>query len=96
MNYNTAQSLGYEDPEAKRIAAQLWQIITPPQAPLASFSSEPTLPAAAAEADNDNTLKQEAEAPSEGDSRSSKEESERWSKRNIRSRANPYKGKNEK
>ena len=83
-NYSTAQSLGYEDPDAERIAAQLelrrsqgiageWQIITPPQAPVqASSSSHPTLPTTAVEADNDISLKREAEAPLEEDSRSFK------------------------
>lgn len=82
-NYSTAQSLGYVDPDAERIAAQLelrrsqgvageWQNITPPQAPvLASSSSDPT-PPTGAEADNDNSLKREAEAPLEEDSRSFK------------------------
>ncbi|KAF8813929.1 hypothetical protein BYT27DRAFT_6363581 [Phlegmacium glaucopus] len=82
-NYSTAQSLGYEDPDAERIAAQLeirrsqgvageWQIITPPQAPVASSSSISTPPTAATEADGDNGLKREAEAPPEEDSRSFK------------------------
>lgn len=83
-NYSTAQSLGYEDPDAERIAAQLelrrsqgvageWQIITPPQAPVqTSSSSEPTPSTAATEEDNDNSLKREADAPPEEDSRSFK------------------------
>jgi WW domain-binding protein 4 len=83
-NYSTAQSLGYEDPDAEPIAAQLelrrsqgvageWQIITP-QAPTASSSLEPTTPSTAAvEADGDDSgLKREADAPPEEDSRSFK------------------------
>ena len=74
-NYSTAQSLGYADPDAERIAAQLelrqsqgvageWQIITPPQAPVTSYPLDPTPPTAA---DGDRGLKREAEAPPEED-----------------------------
>jgi WW domain-binding protein 4 len=80
-NYSTAQSLGYEDPDAERIAAQLelrrsqgvageWQIITPPQAPVPSSSS--TEPAPANEEDKNSSLKREAEVPPEEDTRSFK------------------------
>ena len=84
-NYSTAQSLGYEDPDAERIAAQLelrrsqgvageWQIITPPQAPVqaSSSSSDPMPLTTAAEADSNIKLKREAEAPLEEDDRSFK------------------------
>ena len=78
-NYSTAQSLGYEDPDAERIAAQLelrrsqgvageWQIITS----ITSSSLEPTPSTDAVEADSDSGLKREAEAPPEEDSRSFK------------------------
>jgi hypothetical protein len=53
------------------VIAGEWQIITPPQAQ-ASFSSDPTHSTGAAGADNDNSLKREAEASLEEDSRSFK------------------------
>lgn len=84
-NYSTAQSLGYEDPDAEKMAAQLelrrsegvageWQIIAPPQAqaPVASSLSISALPMAATEGDGDHGLKREAEVPPEEDSRSFK------------------------
>ncbi|KAF8197924.1 hypothetical protein BJ912DRAFT_845851 [Pholiota molesta] len=51
-NYSTAQSLGYSDPDAERLAAELelrrsqgiageWQVITPPQPPVGSAAPTP-------------------------------------------------------
>ncbi|KJA27810.1 hypothetical protein HYPSUDRAFT_34958 [Hypholoma sublateritium FD-334 SS-4] len=79
-NYSTAQSLGYIDPDAERIAAELeqrrsegvageWQIITPPQLPAGSSSTP--VPGSS---DPDSTdgpseagIKREAEAPIDED-----------------------------
>ncbi|KAF9484436.1 hypothetical protein BDN70DRAFT_849610 [Pholiota conissans] len=69
-NYSTAQSLGYTDPDAERIAAEIelrrsqgiageWEIITPPQArvDLVPPTSEPT------ETTVEAGVKREADAP---------------------------------
>jgi len=71
-NYTTAESLGYSDPDAERIAAELearrsqgvageWQVITSPQPPAGSEhgESEPPDTQESAEA----RVKREAEAP---------------------------------
>ncbi|KAF8972982.1 hypothetical protein BDZ97DRAFT_1988692 [Flammula alnicola] len=78
-NYSTAQSLGYTDPDAERIAVELevrrsqgiageWQTITPPQPPVASSSTlHSGHPDAPASATGEIGVKREAEAPPDED-----------------------------
>jgi len=71
-NYSTAESLGYTDPDAERITAELearrsqgvageWQVIAPPQPPADSESRESEPPDALETAEA--RVKREAEAP---------------------------------
>ncbi|CAA7261773.1 unnamed protein product [Cyclocybe aegerita] len=79
-DYSTAASLGYTDPDAERIAAELeirrsqgvageWQILTPPPPAGAPWSETPE---SSSEATSDIGVKREAEAPPEDDARSFK------------------------
>ncbi|KAF8160670.1 hypothetical protein B0H34DRAFT_653545 [Crassisporium funariophilum] len=80
-NYSTAQSLGYEDPDAERIATELelrrsqgvageWQIITAPQPPVGSSlaSSITANPSTSHDiTTGEGGVKREAEAPPDDD-----------------------------
>ena len=78
-NYSTAQSLGYTDPDAERIAAELeqrrsegvageWQIITPPQPLAGSSASGPgTSDPDSTDGPSEMGMKREAEAPIDED-----------------------------